>query len=124
MDRGFEFSPGVTLPYREVSSADLVWIRASAWVWFSGRPEELATGLVITSNRRGRAFKYRILDLERQNLTPDIWNEVSMDYRTPYFEDKNETVQAYFWHRSDKELLIDDFEITLFEPAPNGAERP
>jgi len=124
MDRGFEFSPGVTLPYREVSRADLVWIRASAWVWFSGRAEELATGLVITCNRRGKAFKYRILDLGKQSLAPGTWNEVTMDYRTPYFEDKNETLQVYFWHRGDKELLIDDFEITLFEPPLRGAGQP
>ena len=39
-----------------------------------------------------------------------------MDYMTPFFDDKNNTVQVYFWYRGDKEMLVDDFEIRLFEP--------
>ena len=62
------------------------------------------------------AFKYRLLELEKQNLKPGIWNEVTMDYLTPFFEDKNDPVQAYFWYRGQKEILVDDFEIMVFEP--------
>jgi hypothetical protein len=116
MSRKLEFSPGINLPYKDLSQKDFAWIRASAWIWFTCKPEEAACGLVITCNQKGSAYKYRMLELEKQNLKPGVWNKVTMDYMTPYFENKNNTLQAYFWYRGNKEIMVDDFEITLFEP--------
>ncbi len=115
MSRNLEFSPGINLPYKELAKKDFAWIRASAWVYFTCKPEEAICGLVITCNQKGTAYKYRVLELEKQNLKPGMWNKVSMDYMTPYFEDKNSTIQVYFWYRGGEEVLIDDFQIALFD---------
>lgn len=116
MNRNLEFSPGINLPYKDLSKKDFAWIRATAWVYFTCKPEEALCGLVITCNQKGKAYKYRLLELEKQNLKPGTWNKVTFDYMTPFFEDKNNTVQVYFWQRGDREFLVDDFEIRLFEP--------
>lgn len=115
MSKKLEFSPGINLPYKDISKKDFAWIRASARVYFTCKPEEAACGLVITCNKNGAAYKYRLLELEKANLEPGVWNQVAMDYMIPFFDDKNNTVQVYFWYRGNKELLVDDFEIRLFE---------
>jgi glycosyltransferase involved in cell wall biosynthesis len=115
MSKKLEFSPGINLPYKDVSQKDFAWIRVTAFVWFTCKPEEVLCGLVITGNQNGTACKYRMLELEKANLKPGIWNKVTMDYMTPFFDDKNNTLQAYFWYRGDTELLVDDMEIRLFE---------
>jgi len=111
-----EFSPGLKMPYKDLSKQNFVWIRASAWVYFTCRPEEVQHGLVITCLRKGEAYKYRMLALEKEHLKPYTWNKVSLDYRTPFLENKEDPVQVYFWCRGDRELLVDDFEIRLMEP--------
>ncbi|MFZ4563556.1 MAG: hypothetical protein ACOYNU_09290 [Bacteroidales bacterium] len=116
MSRKMEFSPGINAPYGELTKKDFAWIRASAWIYFTCKPEEAACGLVITCNRNGKAYKYRQLELEKANLKTGMWNRVTVDYMTPYFDDKTNTLQAYFWCRGDKEILVDNFEIRLFEP--------
>lgn len=116
MSRKQEFSPGINLAYKDLSKKDFVWVRASGWVYFTCKPEEALCGLAITCNHHGKGYKYRLLELEKENLKPGVWNRVAMDYMTPFFEDKSNTLQSYFWCRGDKEILVDDFEIRLFEP--------
>jgi hypothetical protein len=115
MSRKLEFSPGVNIPYKDLSEKDFAWVRANAWIYFTGKPEEIACGLVITCNQNGEAYKYRILELEKQNLSPGVWNQVTMDYVTPFFVDKSNSMQVYFWYRGGKDILVDDFEITRYE---------
>jgi len=116
MSKSLEFSPGINLPYQDISKKDFAWLRASAWVYFTCKPEEALCGLVITCNQSGKAYKYRMVELEKQNLKPGTWNQVTMDYMTPFLDDKASNVQAYFWYRGDRQIWVDDFDIRVFEP--------
>jgi len=110
-----QFSPGIGLPYEKLTQNDFAWIQACGYVYFTCNPEDVGCALVITCMQGGAAFKYRLIPIEKQNLKPFTWNKVCMDYMTPYLEDKLGIVQAYFWCRGDKEVLVDDIEIKLFE---------
>ena len=101
MNQGLQFSPGINIPYKDLAGKNFAWLRLSAWVWFSCKPEEAACGLVVTGYRNGAVYKYRQLELEKENLKPGVWNKVEMDYVTPFFKDKNNPVQTYFWYRGE-----------------------
>jgi len=116
LSRKADFSPAVSIPYKDLSKKDFVWIRSTGFVYFTCKPEDVKCSLVITCNHKGTAFKYRMLELEKENLKPGHWNLVTMDYQTPYFEDRDDLLQSYFWYRGEKQVLVDDFEVTVFEP--------
>ncbi|MEI6455906.1 MAG: hypothetical protein WCO93_06420 [bacterium] len=116
MSKKLEFSSTVDIQYKDLSTKDFAWIRSTGWVYFTCKPEEVKCSLVISCNKHGDAYKYRMVELEKLNLVPGQWNRVSMDYMTPYLDNKENTVQTYFWFRGDQEILIDDFVVTVFEP--------
>jgi len=116
MNQALQFSNSVDIHYKDLSKKDFVWLRSSGYVYITCKPEDARCSLVITCNINGKAYKYRMLELEKLNLVPGQWTKVTLDYMTPYLDDKDDIVQTYFWYRGDKEILIDDFTVTLFEP--------
>lgn len=116
MSQALQFSNAVNIPYKELSKKDFVWVRSSGYVYITCEPEDAKCSLVITCNIDGKAYKYRMLELEKIVLVPGQWTKVTLDYMTPYLDDKDDIVQTYFWYRGDKEILIDDFTVTVFEP--------
>jgi hypothetical protein len=111
-----QFSPNLIFQYKQLSHSDIFWIRASAWVYFTCNPEDVKCSIVITSRRHRHEYKYRGADLEKMNLEPGKWQYVHMDYLSPYMENRDDLLNAYFWYRGDKEVYIDDFTLTVFEP--------
>jgi len=111
-----QFSPNLVFQYKQLSHSDIFWIRASAWVYFTCNPEDVKCSIVITSRRHRHEYKYRGADLEKMNLEPGKWQYVHMDYLSPYMENRDDLLNAYFWYRGDKEVYIDDFTLTVFEP--------
>ncbi|MCX6304417.1 MAG: glycosyltransferase family 39 protein [Bacteroidetes bacterium] len=115
MNQDRAFSPGINIAYKELSKRDFAWIQACGYIYFTCKPEEVVCGLVVTCNQDGKSYKYRILPLEKASLKPFTWNKVCLDYKTPYLEDQSGTVQVYFWWHGEKEVLVDDIEVKLFE---------
>lgn len=117
MNKEVQFSPGLTIPFMKLSSKEEeIWIRATGYVYFICKPEEVLANLVVTCRHKRRDYKYRSLVLENEKLKPDVWNKVTIDYLCPYIPDKNDFLQVYFWYRGDKDLFVDDLCIELFKP--------
>ncbi|MEI7499217.1 MAG: hypothetical protein WCK84_02110 [Bacteroidota bacterium] len=118
------FSPGLWIKFKELYSnvspiikpLDSAWIRATGYVWFSCRPSEAKCSLVATCNHNGINFKYMFVALETENMKPNQWNKVNIDYHIPPAPDCEDILQVYFWYRGNSELLVDDVEVTLFTP--------
>lgn len=115
MDKNRVFSPGINIPYNELSKRDFAWIQVCGHIYFTCKPEDVLCWLVVTCIQDGKPYKYRKLPLDRAGLKPFEWNKLCLDYCTPYLEYKNGEVQVYFWYHGEKELLVDDIEIKLFE---------
>lgn len=115
LNAGNAFSPGITLPYRDISTKNFTWIQVCGSVYFTCKPEEVKCNLVVTCIQNGEAYKYRMIALEKQNLQPGTWNRICMDYMTPYLAHPGEPVQAYFWCYGEQEVLVDDIVIKVFE---------
>jgi hypothetical protein len=116
------FSPGLWIQFKDLIPGDSLWIQATGYVWFDCAPAEVKCYLVATCNHKGINYKYMYVDLEKENLQPNQWNRVSIDYLVPKAPDPEDVVQAYFWFRGGGEILVDDVELTLFnlEFTPNS----
>ncbi len=110
------YSPGLWMKFKELKPGDSAWLRITGYVWFAGPPQDVKSSLVATCNRKGVNFKYMFLELEKENLRPNQWNRVSMDYRIPRAPDGEDIVQVYFWYRGKGEMLVDDIDISLYRP--------
>jgi hypothetical protein len=108
------YSPGLWIKFKELKPGDSSWIRATAYVWFSSRPGDIKCNLIATCNHKGVNFKYVFIELETENLKPDQWNRVSIDYRIPRAPDPEDVLQAYFWYRGRGEMFVDDIEVKYF----------
>jgi hypothetical protein len=114
LNSGMPFSPGLWIRFSDLNPGDQDWIRATGLVWFSCPADEVKCSLVATCNHNGVNFKYMFVALEYENLLPNQWNRVSIDYRIPPAPRGDDVLQAYFWHRGGAELLVDDIEIEYY----------
>jgi hypothetical protein len=111
-----QFSPGINIRFKDLTAKETVWIRATGYVYFTCLPGEAKVSLVLTCNHNNKAYKYKAIMVESENLQPNQWNKVTMDYETPFIPDKEDFLQSYFWYRGEKPVYLDDFTIELFEP--------
>jgi hypothetical protein len=110
------FSPGLWIRFKDLPPGDSAWIRATGYVWFSCPDSLVKCSLVVTCNHQGTNYKYLFVALEKENLEPNRWNMVSLDYRIPPAPDREDVLQVYFWCRGAEEMLVDDIRVDIFTP--------
>jgi hypothetical protein len=110
------FSPGLTLPVRQLAETDSCWIKASAYFFYPCKNSLSKVCLVMTCLRKDLAYKYMVTDLSAGRFHPNRWNLVEMSYLVPFPADQDDQLQVYFMNYGQEECYIDDFEIKLCKP--------
>jgi hypothetical protein len=118
LDANHPFSPGVSSPFKELTSSYYAWIRLSCMVYPLYDLKENPVSLVQTFEHKGQSYKYLGTDLADPllNVKPGQWNVVSMDYMTPEVRSKEDILKAYVWLRGQQPVLIDNLKVEVFEP--------
>ncbi len=110
------FSPGLNRKIRDLSPHDTVWIRVTAWLYFTCHKAESCVNLVILCNHSGTVYKYMSKNYSNK-LETGIWNKVTYDYQLPsHLQGPDDELNVYFWNSGEREVLLDDFTVELFEP--------
>jgi hypothetical protein len=108
------FSPGLWIRFKDINPCDSSWIRVSGYVWFSCPVSEAKCSLVATCNHNGINYKYMFIAIEKEAVTPNQWNRISIDYQIPPASDCEDVLQAYFWYRGSGEMLVDDIDVEFY----------
>jgi len=120
MDSTLQFAPGYKIKYNELTDQNYAWIRVSLWVYPAYPLSENNAILVVSFQHKGGNYKYRGLNLLSphivNNLKPNEWNKVSIDYLTPEVRSENDNLVVYIWNRGKKNIYFDDLTIEVFEP--------
>jgi len=116
MDSSFIYSPGLVMPYNQITSDYYAWIRASVKVFPIYPLEECRTELVIAFEYKRKKYKYRAMGITNKkiNVIPNQWNTIKIDYLTPEVRSVNDTLRVFAWYRGKKPIYIDDLRVEAF----------
>ncbi|MCO6499620.1 MAG: hypothetical protein J5I47_04475 [Vicingus serpentipes] len=115
MDKTHVFSPAIKKKFSELTEQDHAWIKVTLWVYPSEKWKESELSLITTFLYKGRAYKYRGMDTERDTeLIPNQWNKVEKYYLTPHPRTKEDVFRVDAWLRGTEEIIIDDLKIEVF----------
>lgn len=110
-----EFSPGLSMPFSQITKKDHAWIRYTLWYYPTSKMEETQTNIVLHVNHHDKPYGYRAFQINSIPYKLNEWNKFTVDYLTPLIQDDDDDVHAYIWFVGQKELYIDDMQIEAFE---------
>lgn len=113
------YSPGFEHKYVELTNKNHLWIRASVWVYLTASYTESNSCIVISTETKGKSYKYASSNYEDFNIKPNVWTEIHLDYLTPDIRHTNDKLKIYFWNMGESPVLIDNFRVDAFEPKIN-----
>jgi hypothetical protein len=117
LDSTCKFSPGLRLPYKEVTDHYYSWIKAGIWVYTDYDPKENPSFLVVTFQHKDKNYKYKTLPLESiEGFKIGEWNYIEMEYLTPEVRRKNNPLVVYYWLRGKNPVYVDELAIDAFTP--------
>jgi hypothetical protein len=116
LDSSSPFLSGFEQKYSDITNKSYVWIRVSVWVYLTAPYSESNSAIVISTESKGKPYKYLSSDYKNFNIQPFVWTEIHLDFMTPEIRHANDVVKAYFWNSGNKPVLIDNFRVDVFEP--------
>ena len=116
LDNTNSFSPGIDIPYKELTTSDHAWVKGSARLFIPTDYSDQLPLFIATFHYKGEPYKYRSFELEQVNLKYNDWNDIEFYYLTPEVRSKEDNLKVYLWHRGQQKVLLDDLVIQVFEP--------
>ena len=113
------YSPGFEQKYIDLTNKNFMWIRASVWVYLTVPYSESNSCIVISTETKGKSYKYLSSNYDNFNVKPNVWTEIHLDYLTPDIRHNDDKVKIYFWNMGKSPVLIDNFKVDSFEPKEN-----
>ncbi len=117
LDSITEFSPAIEKKYTEITNKYYAWIRVSVWVYPTFDIKQKPVSVVCTFTHKGKAYKYKSVDLNKFPIELNKWNFVTFDYLTPeVLRNKNDHLAVYVWNLGKNRIFIDELKVEVFEP--------
>lgn len=116
MGEGVEFSPGIKIPYKGITSEYYCYLRGSVYVYSpTGNFSDKIFIVMTTLNGKKEHLKYRAINFNMSSgFVPGSWNKLTMDYMTPEVTNGNEIVNAYIWYSGSEKIWIDKFVVKAY----------
>jgi len=115
LDTGMRFSPGIDIPFRELTRQPRALVRITANIYCK---KPLPAGnlfLVLASSHEGNYYRYRADDIKSHNPAPGKWQTVSFDYLVPVHPDPADRMQGYLYYTGNQLVLTDHIRYEVLE---------
>lgn len=114
LSENVNFSPGIDIPFNQITQKDHAWIRFSFWFYATSSLKEDRADVVILTNHRDKPYQYVTYPLEIIDYKLNRWTKMTVDYLTPLLQAEEDKISAYVWYRGKKELFLDDVFVEAF----------
>lgn len=115
MNANVPYSPGIKMPYSEITKEYYCYIRISVQVYSEENVKPNILLVVTTVDGKDQHLKYRgVTFKEDYDYKPGQWNLLIYDYLTPEINDVNSIVQSYVWYNGNSRVWIDDLNISAY----------
>jgi len=115
LDSSFIYSPGISIPYQNLTRNDHAWIRATLHYFPVYDLKDNNACLVFHFQHKSHSYKYAAYNLALFPYHLNDWNTISINYMTPYPYSESDILKVYVWLQGNKPLYIDDLHIECFE---------
>lgn len=112
------YGPTFKIRWREMTDREHVWIRTSFKYLVHHDLKESPASLVMELNHNEGQYieKYRNWNLEEEDFVVGEWNDLTVDYLTPYpLSTNKDKVKIYVYVRGQEPIYIDDMRVEIFE---------
>lgn len=112
------YGPTFKIRWRDMTDREHVWIRVKFKYLVEHDLKASPASLVIELNHNEGQYieKYRNWELEEQDFVPGEWNDMEVDYLTPYPLSVNkDKIKIYVYVRGQEPIWVDDMKVEVFE---------
>ncbi len=109
------YSPGIEIPYAEITEKGHAWLRITAWVYPVTDVVENPFCLVTHFTHKGFPYKYKAIDSEKLNLKLNAWNKITLDYLTPEVRKVKDSLKVFFWLRGKQPLNVGGIKVEVYD---------
>jgi hypothetical protein len=111
------WSPALRMPYKDITSKDHAWIKASVYIYPTDMDDLNKVLLVADFKHKDKIYKYRAFKFQDFNIDakPGQWNRLSFDYLTPEVRTTDDILEVYIWYRGKSPCYVDDLTVDAFE---------
>lgn len=118
MGSNTRFSPGLKIPYNNITENYYCYLRASAYIYADSTVDYKKIQMVLTTiTKENKQLKYKAANFsDSLNFIPGQWNKLCIDYLTPEIIYGDEQIVSYLWYTGEEKILVDNYQITAFIP--------
>lgn len=110
------FTPAFRAAFRELTTQDHFYARASVEVFMPEGQEGETPLMVMAFEHKGKLYKYCARGLEPGGIKPNAWNRLCMDYLSPEVRSRRDKLTVYLWYRGEGRIPVRNLRVDLFVP--------
>jgi hypothetical protein len=114
MDSTNQYSPSVTITFKDLTNNYYNWIKVSADIYFPEKENDCQPKFVCHFQHKGSVYDYQATDLQSEEICS--WKRYSAYFLTPEVRNYSDSLTVYVWHRCAKPVYLKNLLIQALEP--------
>lgn len=117
LDEKHIYAPKFSIPYEEIvkEDQDHAWLKVTAWIYCASPVSQLKPCLFANFSYKGKAYKWKGFNLQKEDIPTHQWTKVEMVYLTPnVIRRPTDKFESSFWLIGKGDFYIDDFQVELY----------
>ena len=108
------YSPGLSIPVRELPDSNRMLIKASVWVYIPDSPKQNSFAIVCSIENVKGTYHYHPVDCDPDDLVIGEWNLMEIASENYHLKSPDDILKVYIWYTGDREIFVDDMKVEFY----------